>query len=378
MRRDLEENGFTNVIELHHGERFMFDTGFTLTSYQFFPYPDSAAVIDCEDITLFNANDAKFMGGPLNQILKRHPRIDFVFRSHSSANARVCYEIVDDPSIVLDDESSYTANFAAFVRRTNARYAIPFASNHCHLHKETFRYNSLIKTPQIVEDYFKNQKITRPELKVMVSGDAWSTQSGFQMTGKDYFEKREEHLEAYRLRMAPVLEKSYEKEAKTQISLQEVSNYFGEFFAQIPFYLRWFFRGNPITFVLSAGDAKRYFEVDFFKKQVRESSGELKEEPLEIHTSAYIFKNSMAVHLFFHIPGSKRVKYRIASRKRKYVQFLQFLFCLYEYEVPPVGRLTIRFFQSWFLRWREIFLYLRIAKDRALGKKFDERVYIES
>ena len=44
-------------------------------------------MVEAEDAVILNANDAKFMGGPLDQILQRHPRIDFALRSHSLANA---------------------------------------------------------------------------------------------------------------------------------------------------------------------------------------------------------------------------------------------------------------------------------------------------
>jgi len=380
MKRDLAFNGFKNVVELRHGQAFDLAPGFRITSYQFFPYLDSAIMIECEGKTLLNANDAKFMAGPLRQILRRHPSIDFVFRSHSSANGRMCYEVVDDRSAVVDDDSAYLASFAAFVRRTNARYAIPFASNHCFLHKEVFSLNATIKTPQMVEKYFDARGISEPEVKVMVTGDSWSSERGFQIDpqGREFFDDRQLHLQSYRERMAPVLEKFYAEEASARVSLAEVEAYFRKFRAAMPLGARWYFRGYPIAFVLEAGESRTIFEVDLFRGHVRELSATNSTEPLELHTSTFIFKQAMDVDLFALIPISKRVRFRVTRRTKGRMEFLNHLWCLYEYEVPPTGKLTFRFFETWLLRWREVFLYMRIAKDIALGIKVSEQKYIES
>ncbi len=43
------------------------------------------------------------MGLTLKQITRKHRPIDFVFRSHSSANERLSYEIIDEPETPVDD-----------------------------------------------------------------------------------------------------------------------------------------------------------------------------------------------------------------------------------------------------------------------------------
>src|SRR5690606_38651189 len=207
--RDVAEIGFTNIREVRHGETVELAPGFTLTSWQFYPFTDSAAVVECEGVTLFNSNDAKFMGGPLNQILHRHPRIDFVFRSHSSANPRLCFDYTDAPDVIPDDSARYASDFADFAIRTGARYAIPFASNHCFLHRETYAMNDTVTTPERVEQAFAARGLTYPALKVMVTGDSWSRDTGFTIAAGTWFSDRASHLAAYRDEMAPVLEKFY-------------------------------------------------------------------------------------------------------------------------------------------------------------------------
>lgn len=61
-RDDLVGLGFTNVRELRHGERLEIEPGFSLTSYQFGVFLDSAAMIECDGIKLLNLNDSKHMG----------------------------------------------------------------------------------------------------------------------------------------------------------------------------------------------------------------------------------------------------------------------------------------------------------------------------
>ena len=95
--------GCTHITELRHGEPFEVGPNFKITSYQFGYFPDSVLVIEADGKVILNANDCKTMGLPLRQILGRHPRIDFVLRSHSSANARLCFEIMDRGGSHIDD-----------------------------------------------------------------------------------------------------------------------------------------------------------------------------------------------------------------------------------------------------------------------------------
>jgi UDP-MurNAc hydroxylase len=320
MKRDLVAMGFKNVIELAHGESMKLADDFRITSYHFSPFLDSCLVVETEGVVLLNANDAKFMGGPLREVLARHPKIDFVFRSHSSANARLCFDVVDEPDRPVDDGDSYLRSFAAFARRTGAKYAIPFASNHCFLHKDTFAMNATVQTPWKVADYFRQHGIDSPEVKVMVSGDSWSSETGFHIspTGERYFLERDKCIEEYRDSKKEKLEKFYALEARSKISLDEVQEYFSRFTAAIPLPVRMLFRRHPITYVLTAGEKRFVFEVDLASGKVeqREEPLDTGTNPLEIHTSAFIMRQCMALGLFSHLPISKRVRYRVSSATR--------------------------------------------------------------
>ncbi|NDC40611.1 MAG: MBL fold metallo-hydrolase, partial [Chitinophagia bacterium] len=97
IKVDLVKLGFKNVTELKHGESFTLTNGFTITSYQFGIFLDSAALIEADGVKLLNLNDSKHMGATLREIVSKHHPIDFVFRSHSSANSRLSYHIFDKP-----------------------------------------------------------------------------------------------------------------------------------------------------------------------------------------------------------------------------------------------------------------------------------------
>lgn len=379
MKRDLNDMGFHDVRELDHGVPHELAPGFKITSWHFGVFLDSALVIEADGTTILNANDAKFMGRPLEQLLARHPKIDFVLRSHSSANGRLCYEFIDRPGQHIDDLERYSRNFADFARATGARWAIPFASNHCHLHEETWRFNEFVQTPIAVRDYFERHAIRSPELKVMVSGDAWSTDGGFALTPGDWFERRDEHLERYRVEKAPILAKQAAMEAKARVSEEKLRAYFERFCAAIPRAARLAFRGHPIAYVLRAGDTRQYFEVDIHRGTVRPLDAVSDaEHPIQVHTSAHIMRQCIALDLFSHLPISKRVTYRVRTDTAKYMSWLNLLFNFYEYELLPLDTLARRgLARTWTERWREVLLYAEISVDVARGRGIDPSRYLD-
>ena len=377
MRRDLHWLGFTDVRELRHGRRTELADGFAVTSYQFGPFLDSALVVESEGVTLFNVTDAKLMGWPLQQVLDRHPDIDFVFRSHSSANGRLCYEIMDDPEEPVDDEARYVRSFVDFVVRTRAAHAIPFASNHCFMHREVWAYNDTIKTPQMVLDEMANRGITRPEAHIMVSGDTWSSGTGFHIAPNDWFTNRGEHLERYREAVRDRLDATYAEEDAATIEMASVAAYFADLSRALPSPLRRFFRKRPVVYVLAAGDRRDAFAVDLSTGHV-EPVREVDDvaHPAQIHVSAHVFDNCVERNLFSHLSISKRVRYRVTKDQRRTIEVLNLVFNLYEYDYLPLRKaFTRRALVNWLDRWREVLLYARVGVDAALGRGIDVERY---
>lgn len=377
MRRDLEWLGFTEVRELRHGRRVELGDDFAVTSYQFGPFLDSALVIESEGVTLFNVTDAKLMGRPLQQVLDRHPDIDVVFRSHSSANGRLCFEILDDPTDPVDDEERYVRSFVDFVVRTGATHAVPFASNHCFLHREVFDLNHTIKTPQMVLDEMAARGIDRPEAHVMVSGDTWSSDEGFTVADGDWFTDRDAHLARYHEDVADRLEATYEEEAAAEIDLDALRAYFSTLSAALPRPLRRFFCRRPVAYVLTAGDRHEAFLVDLAAGTVEPlPSVDDHRHPAQVHVAAHILNQCIERDLFSHLPISKRVRYRVTKADKRTIQVLNLVFNLYEYDYLPLRRnVNRRFARNWVDRWRELLLYGRAATDLALGRGIDVERY---
>lgn len=382
MKDDLYYLGYNNIIELKHGARLQLDAGFTITSYQFWMFLDSALLIECDGVKLLNLNDSKHMGLTLKQITRKHQPIDFVFRSHSSANERLSYEIVDEPSARVDDLERYIREFAQTAKATRARYAIPFASNHCHLHKDSFHFNQYIQHPLLVEDYFKQHQINSPQVKVMVSGDSWNSQTGFCISDKDWFTNRQTLLAEYLQQQRESLEKFYSQEDQTEIDKQVVIEYFEKFSASLPFFIRRYFKRVQFTYVLSAGDTTRYiYQIDISNGRVVElpAGTPLNHAmyPIQIHTTAFIFLRGIEFRIFSHMCIGKRVFYKVTSKHKKYMEALNLAFNAYEYDLLPMHRLfTRRSVESWLMRWREIILYMQLVKDRLIDGKLDLEKYL--
>jgi hypothetical protein len=77
------------------------------------------------------------------------------------------------------------------------------------------------------------------------------------------------------------------------------------------------------------------------------------------------------MNLFSHLAISKRVRYRVRKRERRYVAALNLLFNCYEYDLLPMRRMfRLRFFETWLLRWREVLLYFQLLRDRLVYGRF--------
>jgi UDP-MurNAc hydroxylase len=369
MKKDLQDMGFLNVVELRHGRALELAPGLRITSYQFHPFNDSAAVVECGGVTLFNATDARIADGPLRQVLNRHPRIDFLFRGQDRAEERMSFDYLDAPIRDREDTGMRLRAFSVFSVKVGARYSIPLAGNRCYLHRETFHLNHTVTSPLLLETYCR--AAGGPETVAMLPGDSWSGETGFACARLPYLTDRERSLKDYAAEQAPALEKFYALEARTETSLAQVEGYFRKFMEALPGAARRMFRGRQVTWVLSGRITGRFW-VDIDRGVVRELSGmDDDNHPLQIHTSAYIFRRCMAQNLFIHLALSKRVLFRCSRADAKYIHLLIGLFNLYECGMLPVRKmLTPRFLLCWIPRWREAGHY-----GSLIGRHFLRRLF---
>ena len=378
LRDDLLEMGFKKVIELPHGTTLKLGNRFQITSYQFGFLPDCLLVIDADGTTLMNANDTKIMGGPLRKILKNHRKIDFVFRSHSSANSRVCYEIIDRGGLHQDDQSRYSREFAEFVEATGARYCVPFASNHCFLHPETLRFNSIINFSYSVKKYFDENGIVKPECVVMAPGDSWDDLTGFQLGRSDWYTRFDEKVSEYARDNQTSLDAAARKEAEARLNVELLSSYVANLSAATPSLIRRVFKDKPITLVCQSGDHTEAFELNLYSGQVKvvEAVDDAR-NPIQIITSSLIIQQCIERRNWESLGISKRVRYRVAQRNVKVIRLFQYVYLLYEIGALPVLKnMNARFAGVWARRWREILFMLRLGFDFGLGRGFVYRRYL--
>ena len=373
IRDDLAHIGFTNVVELRHGRRHELTDGFALSSYHFSPFTDSAVVIEAEDTTILNANDAKFMGGPLGQILRHHPRIDFALRSHSSANPRSTFHYLDASQDEVDDVDGYSRAFCAFMYRVRPRYAVPFASNHCHLHKDTWEYNNKITPPDVVARAFEAYKREHPfptELKVMASGDSWDSATGFQITPSAWQTDRERQLVAYADAKRDSLERTYEREARARIRDDVAQKYLMQIVKSVPFFLRARFRGHPVLFDVRAGERRQGFLVDLHARAVSVVDPAAADPMMmRVIIPTEVFRTSLLLKMFGHAGISKRLRWQATKAEMPLLDLFSGILSWYEAEALPLRKLVNRRFAvSYLARWRELLLYARLASGVARGR----------
>jgi UDP-MurNAc hydroxylase len=388
MVRDLRHIGMRNVREVRHGERVELAPGLALTSYHIAPFiTDSAAVIEAEGVTLLNANDAKFAGSPLRQILRSHPKIDFCFRSHSSANPRACYHTTDlaESDQVEDDNEHYIRAFSLFMAAVKPRYAIPFASKNCLLHVDVFGMNNLVQTPQMVADYFRQFCADRgldTKLQIMVPGDMWDSRSGFSIQPNDWFEDRQSKLDAYRERVGPTMQRQRAKEARTSISLRTVERYFRGLASAVPFFLTRKLRNWEVLLVARSGDKRTGFAVDLYDGgKVRQvASEDFSSFDTRIEFPTVVLRQALALNMFQHAGISKRVHfYSTRASMPKLKRFVAILE-IAESEIFPLRRnFNRRAIRALLPRWREALLYSRVVADVAAGTPLPalEEKYLE-
>jgi UDP-MurNAc hydroxylase len=372
MTIDLNHLGFHNIRQIPHAGRVDLAPGFSLHSYQFGIDHDSAVVLTDGTITLLNANDCKIFGLPLRQLRKRFPTFDFVLRSHS--NARVLPYCLEDYEKYLPNfrtNQDYIEEFTNFCLSLNARYAIPFASNHCFLHRDTERFNdTMVRPPTIVEYYRRRAREidSDSEIAIMPAGSSWSAEDGFALREFNY-ECPDVYIEQMKKKYARKLQQQYKLEENAIFNEEAFRSYFEKFIRAFPGILS---RIKPlrITFKVQDRNVKHYWLVDFrdrLVKKVQENS------PFEVMIEIPAKIMNDCTNGMFRVWGaSKRGKVQLGHEKYlKHIQY--FLTCLdyYENDIFPLWKnLTPRSLSARLRRWRELIEVLHVLiKHKALGKR---------
>jgi UDP-MurNAc hydroxylase len=365
--RDLADFPCKRIIEMPHGKTMELRPTLRVTSYHYGLNTDSALLIEDGKTVLLNMNDCKLAGGSLKQVMRRHPRIDFLFRSHSSAQPYpTCVEAEKESDLQLRNTEFYVSDFVESARLLKPKYAIPFASNNCFLHRETWQYNPAVVSPLEVKSFFDAHGPAETECRVMVAGDSWSDGTGFDIQEQDFFTEREKHLREYAEEVAPALEESYRKEDKVKLGFEPFAAYFREFMRSLPWLSTLAFK--PVMAFEVEGRPETLWILDFGKKKVYEAKSGEAEYGIKYRVHPAVLRDCVQRKMFTLLFPSKRV--RIELRKghlRDYFAFEQ-LFDLYEYGLLPLrGSRSARAAVAWGRRWRGR-VYMAVLGVRATVK----------
>ena len=370
MVRDLAHLGFSNVVELQHGEKMDLG-GLDIQSYQFLN--DSALVVSDGDRTILNANDAKVFGLPLEQVLSDHPSIDFALRSHSNASAYpYCIEDYETLCPELRPRTAYMDEFARFATRVGATHAIPFASNHCFLHPETRQFNGLAVTPSEVKRRFdelvEQGELADSECVVMAPGSSWSTENGFDLVAFDY-DDIDDYVDKLGVRHAETIARQLAEEAQAQLDEDAFVRYFERFLDAIPRLMAR--KLGTFEMRVVEGGAERPFGIDAVHRTVVE--GSVDDPTFSVRCEALIINDCVRFDMFSVWTPSKRLSVRV--RDRESVSAVLTFFALLdgmELEYLPLRRnLDRRMLASSVRRWREPAEAVRTAfTTKVMGRPF--------
>ena len=358
MVEDLHQMGYPNVVEIPHGDSVEVWPGARLHSYQFGPvFADSAAVVTDGETTLLNLNDAKTFGLSLGQILKKFPDIDFVFRSHSSATPiPACVEGHEQHFTDLRTTKDYIDEFSNCCLLTGARYAIPFASNHCFVHKDTVRFNDRSVNPAMVAEGFADRAAqvgADTECVIMAPGSSWDSRTGFDIRPFDYGDK-DRYVAEIRQKYERTLVKQYEREDRTRGNFKAFEIYFSRLMKAMPGVLR---KRTPATlFEVTEKRGTRYFFADFAHQRIEERQPAPEEIGLTITIHPLVLNDCCKKKMFSAWSPGKRLKFTLPDGVDHLGPVNNFLTLVdfYENDGLPLSRnLSPRQVGVRMRRWRE-------------------------
>jgi UDP-MurNAc hydroxylase len=355
---DLRSIGFNDITRLSHSKSLNIgDIKVTFYNFGLF-LTDSAIVIEAGGTTILNANDAKIAGWPLKKILRDHGPIDFALRSHSSANTRVCYEIPGDKSFVSDDREHYFRSFKLFMDVVKPKFAVPFASNHCHLNDDVIKFNSYISNPIELRDYVEelNSELDW-SLKVMLPGSSWSSNCGFSFADEACFSDSENYIKKYLEDVYDRLAVSRNRELNLKINEKVLDRFRSVLKKSGAINCK-----AKVRFLITNPDGP--CESLLFNEGTLVKTGIISETP-EKGTSTIvipniIFRDAILKNMFHHAGISKRCRYLAYDTSdmnvlKNFVGKLERYELTGDIDIPYLKRLVF----SYFGRWRELVVYAK-------------------
>jgi UDP-MurNAc hydroxylase len=369
---DLINMGYKNLTVLKHSQSIKIGS-ITLTIYQFGLFlNDSAIVIEAGGYSILNANDCKIAGGALRNIINNHKRFTFALRSHSSANDRICYTVKGSTQFSNDDNEHYSRSFCYFMDAVNPIFAAPFASNHCHLHRDVFHLNSFINDPfQLSNKINEYRQSNTWEYKIMLSGDYWDNEHGFinDEMNHEWFLHKENKLNDYLKLKSDNLSNFYKTENNLRISESNLIKFKG-YLNSIPKLLLYNMRNWCFALRIHNENVEYFYTINPYTREILVIDKLIYTHyNSQISIPIKIFRDSVNLNMFHHSSISKRNSY-VFNNVVELKKFEYFLDCLelVEHGVFPLNfSYFCRLFSGYFRRWREVIVYLKAFKYKVQG-----------
>jgi UDP-MurNAc hydroxylase len=268
MQGEVEKLGFTDVVEMPHGEPLTLPGGARVASYQYGP-DDSAFVVARDGVVLADLNDCKIKGPAAGPMLKAFGPPTFVFKSHSFAQAYPsCYTINDPADAKLMTREDFLETFIDALRELRPKYAVPFASMVAFLHPESRHSNQwAVRPPEVAAAANASDIAASTRTVLMVPGDTWSSAEGFTLQPNDYYEHQDEWIQRLVDASAPKLQQEEDEERDVQLTFERFQAHFGAFVRALP-PLSWVMLKRPMVFFAPSDRDRPYWVLDFRRRTV--------------------------------------------------------------------------------------------------------------
>ncbi|HZV76532.1 MAG TPA: hypothetical protein VFF63_02095, partial [Candidatus Babeliales bacterium] len=290
-----------------------------------------------------------------------YPRVDFMLRSHSPAwsyPTRYTFEDLADRLPV--DSETYMEAFVSAAQQLRPRYAVPFASGICHLHREVRDENRFLVTAAEMRGYFESNasRVPNTKLVVMPAGSSWSSQRGFELTD-NAVDDVVAYAEARAATQAERLEETYRSEDAKQVAYADFSAYFENFFRAT----RWL---RPLAcgarWVFAIERPAEFWTLDFGKASIEAGTQMPDRYDSVIKVSPAVLSGGLRNGVFTNIDIAKRWRVHVKRDRAMRHFVIANLLLLYEAEyLSPRRLLSWRFLSGYARRLPEIVDYALMA-----------------
>jgi len=355
MVKELNNLGFFNVYEMINKKEYELDKNFSIISHQIEHHDDSVLIIKVDGKIIINLNDAKPFPSSWKWLIKNYYNPDFIFRSHSIAwsfPTKYTFHPSDHENF---EPGIYMKEFIQTIEYLKPKYAVPFASYICHLHKENITDNKYLITPYDLENFIKLNYNGETKFMIMNPGGKYSDENGFYNITNYNFKNEVTKLKT---KYNSYLEKIYLKEENEFLDENIIRKYFNNFIKAIGFLK---FSIKKIKWIIETNE--KLFLVDFNKCIVKEIKNFDKKEItaiIKVHKS--VLKQSLEKFIFSNIDIAKRWSVEVTEGNVQKHLYLTALISIYEGGLLPLSRNLFRprFIIGYLRRLPELIDYIKV------------------